>query len=457
MRLLKTSLLVVLSFAVMSVQAANWNKSKVADIKITSDREPVQIVDIEGAQGQLCSVPSTFQRAFQFRGFKYPDQDFPAWTPNRDDEAMQMVWSAQALMVQSLDPQQRDEDQIKQWISKFVAALEKGNYSKISYTQPKAEYVFEGGKGSPDPTYGINIGLLNVAMLVSVIDGLDLWEAGQREVVVEWGNKAYPLGLRNSRNMSLKNQWIDNRTLGAVAHVAWGLVSGSKEILDSGIKLYESGIGIIKADGEFNYILKIAQRAWRVDQAFREDDKSVGLLVLAAHFAKQAGIDLYSKTNKKGQTIHDAVSWILRAHFTPEQTNQKRKLLKQKRIGSGLAPRHWAWTVVYVKDFGDTPVGKQLLEKSDQYFPRGGYWHHESMGPISCLFDRRDLGEDRYLKKYESQKDLGKAPEKILDFSVSTTEICAKAMVEWNSEPGQWAEVAESRGLSAESCKLFLK
>jgi len=44
-----------------------------------------------------------------------------------------------------------------------------------------------------------------------------------------------------------------------------------------------------------------------------------------------------------------------------------------------------------------------------------------------------------------------------MDFSVSTTEVCSRAMVEWNSTPGQWAEVAESRGLSAESCKLFLK
>lgn len=370
---------------------------------------------------------------------------------------MQLVWSAQMLMVQSLNPQQRDTTKIRQWISKFVSALKDGNYSKVMHTSVQAKNVFQGGKGTPEPSYGAHIGLLNIAMLVSVVDELNLWESGERQVVIDWGNKLYPRALRSRTNKQLKIQWIDNRALAAATHVAWGLVSGSQEILDFGIELYDASIAIIKGDGEFNYILNIAQQAWRVDEAFKEDDKSVGYLVLAAHFAKKANIDLYSKANKKGKTIHDAVAWILKAHFNPEETNQKRLLLKQKRIGAGLEPRHWAWTVVYGVDFGDTPLGIELTAKSDEYWYEGGYWHHGSMGPLSCLFDRRNLGADRYVKKYSSGKDLGNAPGKILDFSVSTSEICAKAVAEWASTPGQWAEVAESRGLSAESCKLFLK
>lgn len=69
MGLVRTSLLVLLSCAVMSAQAANFNQPKAADIKVTINREPIRIIDIQGAQEQLCVVPKKFQRARQYQGF----------------------------------------------------------------------------------------------------------------------------------------------------------------------------------------------------------------------------------------------------------------------------------------------------------------------------------------------------------------------------------------------------
>lgn len=44
-----------------------------------------------------------------------------------------------------------------------------------------------------------------------------------------------------------------------------------------------------------------------------------------------------------------------------------------------------------------------------------------------------------------------------VDFSVSTKEVCELAIQEWDSTPGAWSQHAEARGLTQESCRLFLK
>ena len=69
-----------------------------------------------------------------------------------------------------------------------------------------------------------------------------------------------------------------------------------------------------------------------------------------------------------------------------------------------------------------------------------------------------DLGPSKYAVSVTSDvEENNKAPQSTFDFSLSTSELCGRALVEWNTTPGEWAKAAESRGLSAESCKLFLK
>ena len=69
---------------------------------------------------------------------------------------------------------------------------------------------------------------------------------------------------------------------------------------------------------------------------------------------------------------------------------------------------------------------------------------------------RTKLSKSRFEQRDVSETNAPKAPS-TMDFSASTSEICGRAIAEWNSAPGEWAKAAESRGLSAESCKLFLK
>jgi hypothetical protein len=69
---------------------------------------------------------------------------------------------------------------------------------------------------------------------------------------------------------------------------------------------------------------------------------------------------------------------------------------------------------------------------------------------------RNKLTKSRFEQRDVSKTQGPQAPS-TMDFSASTSEICGRAIAEWKSTPGEWAKAAESRGLSAESCKLFLK
>ena len=90
---------------------------------------------------------------------------------------------------------------------------------------------------------------------------------------------------------------------------------------------------------------------------------------------------------------------------------------------------------------------------------------NQPLGPTIVYFD--DVIREKATSKSEKNKNSKahsmitleqkcEAP-KLLDFSVSTSEICKQAAIEWRTARGEWAKAAESRGLSAESCKLFLK
>jgi len=66
------------------------------------------------------------------------------------------------------------------------------------------------------------------------------------------------------------------------------------------------------------------------------------------------------------------------------------------------------------------------------------------------------LSKSRFARKDTARKSKGEVPS-VMDYSVSLAEICGKALAEWNSGGGDWAKAAESRGLTAEGCRLFLK
>ena len=76
-----------------------------------------------------------------------------------------------------------------------------------------------------------------------------------------------------------------------------------------------------------------------------------------------------------------------------------------------------------------------------------------TLGNDSCLY--KSFG----LKKITTQETVSKPTiNSVLDIgSSSTAEICERAIVEWENDRGEWVKVAESRGLTLERCRLFIK
>lgn len=81
------------------------------------------------------------------------------------------------------------------------------------------------------------------------------------------------------------------------------------------------------------------------------------------------------------------------------------------------------------------------------------YYFMTTLGNDSCLY--KSFG----LKKITTQETVSKPTiNSVLDIgSSSTAEICERAIVEWENDRGEWVKVAESRGLTLEGCRLFIK
>ena len=95
MDLFRTSLLVVLSCAVMSVQAANWNKSKAKPI--VSSINPVEIIDVASAPNTLCRPDGT--KTKPYANYKYPQFNYEEFTTSREATTNKLAHSMHAVTV----------------------------------------------------------------------------------------------------------------------------------------------------------------------------------------------------------------------------------------------------------------------------------------------------------------------------------------------------------------------
>ena len=383
MGLFRTSLLVVLSCAVMSVQAANWNKSK--SKPAVSSVNPVEIIDITSASNTLCKAEAT--KTKPYARYKYPQFNYEEFTTSREATTNRLAHSMQAVTVTLLNSDTRDFDGFQGWLKKFVTAIDQGYYSKVDTRKPKKTAT---AYGSPDPGYGAKVVLLAAANLISVADSLGFWRGDQRDKVIDWGNRLYSLSKIDRLGRSLSKQGADNVAFRASTYISWGLVAGVPEAVSYGKKAFSTAMNYVNQDGSLLFWSRKAEKASNPREAFREDDKTVGLLVLAAHVAKKAGDDLYAAENRKGKTLHDAVAWVIKANISPQETKQADFLATQQLISTGMRYWHWSWTPIYATDFPDTKLGSRVGELSDKYRTDvSGYYHFESMGPTSCVYDRR--------------------------------------------------------------------
>ncbi|MBH95696.1 MAG: hypothetical protein CMD87_00355 [Gammaproteobacteria bacterium] len=71
---------------------------------------------------------------------------------------------------------------------------------------------------------------------------------------------------------------------------------------------------------------------------------------------------------------------------------------------------------------------------------------------------RDELGPSRFRLRKSAEVEISESPPDLtVDFSVTTREVCVRALPEWKRGGGAWSKHAEARGLSVEGCELFKK
>ena len=332
--------------------------------------------------------PAPFHERCEIGGTSYFESaDAEFVTSNHIRETRAIKKSIQGLLVLMLNPATRDESAFKKFLTDFVTHIDDGNFQGVRDSQrgiSSFDYDAD-GRGTPDPGYGAQSLLVNVAKLVSLADSLNIWASEeQREKVIRWGNKLRQESHQDRRGRTYSRQMNDNVAMRALSYLAWSMVSGSSALRKEAEKAFDHTLNRLNSDGSMTDWLDEKHRAHRKDSALKEDDKTVGYLVIAAHYASFLGADWYQKESYQGQTLDDAVAWLLSAHTKPDSTNQALKLKDQLKIGSGLNLGDWAWTTAYVADRADTPTGRALREVSKNYEGLG-YWNKQ-LGYTSCYY-----------------------------------------------------------------------
>ena len=156
-------------------------------------------------------------------------------------------------------------------------------------------------------------------MGLNIVDSRAAWQGDGRADVIGRGNDLVN-SIRSSRATGQHDTRPDTDIATGTAYLMWGIAAGSERDLAEGVSLFDKVARQIGPGGEPFFSLKDPDRfgvhvgrEWLMSI----DDKTIGDLVLAAHTARAAGIDLFNR--KVGEaTLYEAVIAWQEVLFGPE-------------------------------------------------------------------------------------------------------------------------------------------
>ncbi len=194
------------------------------------------------------------------------------------------------------------------------------------------------GPGTGSPVFATSATLITFAYAVSLFDRNGAWGAEQRESVIAWGNR-----LNENQNEKYEYSSVDSLAAIGAARMAWGAVTQQPEIFELGSR-------------EFFKLGQLLTSSAQFEENLRDNNETVGLLVLAAEVAEQNGIPAYDIAFN-GVTLHDAVERqaamtlkVGQAEFADDSGDRARSYF---RASGYLA--HIAWIPIYLSRFPDAP------------------------------------------------------------------------------------------------------
>lgn len=112
--------------------------------------------------------------------------------------------------------------------SHLVKAAKSGAFTRLNFN----------GRG-PNPAHWVSALLHNLAFFVNYADRENLWQAGQREIIVKWGNRLYAVSHRVSgpgSGRAVKSvRWPDTVGMQALAYISWGVAVKNLDAFKEGM------------------------------------------------------------------------------------------------------------------------------------------------------------------------------------------------------------------------------
>ena len=243
--------------------------------------------------------------------------------------------------------------------------------------------------------YNLDKTLFPVIVAFSLVQDDPATADGDRGAIEAWlGDLVWRRGPGRERDPALSSSQNNHRYLSDSVTMAWGILQGDDEWFRAGIERYLAALEQMRPDGSLP--LETARGA----RALSYQRHAVASLVAIAEMAAAQGYDLYAIEGSNGQTIHDAIGFLLDGIDDPAivwryaSENEKPGAWRNYRVQDlgfmterGHDRHYMAWTEPYLARFPDAELSLRLRQMLAEFDPDGRPMIDEySGGNTSCFF-----------------------------------------------------------------------
>ncbi len=221
--------------------------------------------------------------------------------------------------------------------------------------------------------------------------------AANRHLIEHWlDDLVWRRGPGRERDPEAISSRNNHRYLSDSVTMAWGILRGDDNGFRAGIERYLAALDQMRPDGSLP--LETARGA----RALSYQRHAIASLVAIAEMAAAQGYDLYSVEGPDGQSIHQAIRFLLDGIDEPElvwpyaMENQNPGPYRNYKVQDlgfmkerGHGRHYMAWAVAYMARFPDSELSARLRRKLDAFGPLEHPLIDEYFGGnVSCFFAR---------------------------------------------------------------------
>lgn len=452
MGLFRTSLLAVLSCAVVSVQAANFNQKK---IKV--DEPSFSSYFYSNSVGPLGCAKSRewfVSEIEQVIGYD--------WSKDHQENSNSLTVKHQGISIpvkklfalSHTAVASKDEELIGH-AKRLTLAIAKDNTLADSMTVSEVKKIgkrcYE-GKGNTEAECNFHEPQFVMQFMGNYMVSASLvWahlSQTERDILTDYSDRMYKAYVRPVFDSLRKGKTqFSQMANGGIAVLAYAYLNNDGRLAQQTLNKIFQNINTVFLDDGY-----IKGTSFRGVRGFWYHTYGVNSALAVVHLAKQWKVEIPEQILKKVR----ASAKLVNVGIADLGKFESRKSPTGKQSNASYDPKnarpHVHQGAIAINELSQSAVNTFLNIAQDATYVRKS---KEGISDFTIGFNPKCAVSEAILQA--SAPEVLQVPQSGFDDSVSTSELCGRALDEWKTTPGEWAKAAESRGLSAESCKLFSK